>query len=83
LSVRFFGARSESKQNTYGGTAKPIVIENNVWIGFKATILKGVKIGAGAIIGAHACVTTDIPPNSIAVGNPAKVIRENILWKRY
>jgi acetyltransferase-like isoleucine patch superfamily enzyme len=74
---------SKDEENTYGGKSKPIVIEDNVWIGMKATILKGVKIGKGAIIGAHSCVTTDVPPHSIFVGNPAKVIKENISWKRY
>tara|TARA_R110000868_G_scaffold168175_1_gene402755 strand:- start:2493 stop:3176 length:684 start_codon:yes stop_codon:yes gene_type:complete len=67
----------------YGGKSIPITIEDNVWIGFRTTILKGVKIGTGSIIGANSCVTTDIPPNSIAAGNPAKIIKGNIVWKRY
>lgn len=53
----------------------PIIIGNNVWIGANVTILKGVKIGDGAVIGAGAIVTKDIPEYSIAVGNPAKVVR--------
>ena len=52
-----------------------IVIGSDVWIGRGATILGGVKIGSGAIIGANATVTRDIPPYAIAAGNPAKVIR--------
>lgn len=79
----FFNNENNIQGDTYGGKSKPIIIEDNVWIGMKATILKGVKIGKGAIIGAHACVTTDIPSNSIAVGNPAKVVKENVVWKRY
>jgi acetyltransferase-like isoleucine patch superfamily enzyme len=51
-----------------------ITIEDNVWIGSKATILDGVVIGMGAIIGAGAVVTNFIPPYSIAVGVPAKVV---------
>ena len=53
----------------------PIVIEDNVWIGTKACILGGVTIGKGAVIGAGAIVTKDIPPYSIAVGNPARVVK--------
>ena len=53
----------------------PIVIEQNTWIGEGAVILAGVKIGKGCIIGANAVVTRDIPPYSIAVGIPAKIIK--------
>lgn len=72
-----------NQKDTYGGKAKGIIIEDNVWIGFRATILKGVTIGSGAIVAAHACVTSDVPPNTIVAGNPAKIIKENVLWKRY
>jgi len=54
----------------------PILIGNNVWIGMNAVILPGVKIGNNVIIGAGSVVTTDIPENSIAAGNPCKVIKE-------
>lgn len=53
----------------------PIVIEDEVWIGFSAIILSGVKIGRGAIIAAGSVVTKDIPAYAIAGGNPAKVIK--------
>jgi acetyltransferase-like isoleucine patch superfamily enzyme len=53
----------------------PIAIEDKVWIGFNASLLKGVTIGEGAVIGACSVVTRDIPPYSVAAGNPAKVIR--------
>lgn len=53
-----------------------IVIGNDVWIGFEAVILAGVKIGDGAIIGTRAVVTKDVPPYSIVGGIPAKVIRK-------
>lgn len=55
--------------------SKPIVIGDNVWLGFDVVILKGVTIGEGAIIGAKSVVTRDIPAWSIAAGNPAKVIK--------
>jgi len=58
-----------------GYFSKPIKIGNNVWIGDRATILKGVNIGDGAIIGAGAVVTKDIPSNAVAVGNPACIVK--------
>lgn len=54
----------------------PVIIGHNVWIGDNVTILSGVTVGDGACIGAGAIVTKDIPACSIAVGSPAKVIRE-------
>ena len=53
----------------------PVVIEDNVWIGQSVSILKGVTIGFGSIIGANSVVTKDIQSNSIAVGSPAKVVK--------
>ncbi len=55
---------------------KSVKIEDRVWIGEGVVILPGVIIGEGAIIGANSVVTKDIPPNSIAVGNPAIVIKK-------
>ncbi len=53
-----------------------VIIGDNVWIGDNVVILPGVHIGDGSIIGANAVVTHDIPPNSIAVGSPARVIKQ-------
>ena len=57
-------------------TPSPVKIGKNVWIGSDCTILPGVEIGDGAIIGAGSVVTKSIPQNVIAVGNPARVIKE-------
>ena len=53
-----------------------IHVEEDVWLGANVMVLPGVRIGRGSIIGAGAIVTKDIPPYSIAVGNPAKVVRK-------
>lgn len=55
--------------------AKPIEVGNNVWIGGNVVVLPGVKIGNNCVIGAGSVVTKDIPDNSVAVGNPCKVIK--------
>lgn len=58
------------------GNAKPIIIEDHVWIGANCIILPGVTIGNGSIIAAGSVVYNDIPPMVVAGGNPAKVIRD-------
>ncbi|GEM66500.1 putative lipopolysaccharide biosynthesis O-acetyl transferase WbbJ [Sphingobacterium mizutaii NBRC 14946 = DSM 11724] len=55
--------------------SKPVIIEDNVWLGEQVCVLPGVKIGRGTIIGTMSVVTKDIPPFSIAIGIPAKVIK--------
>lgn len=55
----------------------PVIIGNNVWIGGGAILLPGVTIGDNVVIGAGSIVTKDIPANSVACGNPCRVIREN------
>jgi len=56
--------------------SKPIIIGNNVWIGSNATVLPEVTIGNNVTIGANSVVTKDIPDNSVAIGNPCKVIKK-------
>ncbi|WP_394214974.1 sugar O-acetyltransferase [Brachybacterium vulturis] len=56
--------------------AAPIVIGDNVWLGGGVTVLPGVRIGDNAVIGASAVVTRDVPAGVVAVGNPARVLRE-------
>jgi acetyltransferase-like isoleucine patch superfamily enzyme len=56
--------------------AKPIVIEDNVFLGFNCFVLKGVTIGKNSVIGANSVVISNIPPNSFAMGNPCKIIVE-------
>ena len=54
---------------------KPIVVADNVWLGGGAIVLPGVTIGENTVVGAGAVVTKDLPPNVVAVGNPARIIR--------
>jgi acetyltransferase-like isoleucine patch superfamily enzyme len=56
----------------------PVVIEDDVWIGFNAVILKGVKIGRGAVVGAGSVITKDVEPFTIVVGNPQRVVGQSL-----
>ena len=58
-----------------------IEIGDHVWIGMNAKILKGVKIGDGAVIAAGSVVTKDVPPKAMVGGVPAKIIKENVNWQ--
>lgn len=56
--------------------AKPILIEDNVWLGGGALLLPGVRIGRNAVVGAGSVVTRNVPANHVVAGNPARIIRE-------
>jgi acetyltransferase-like isoleucine patch superfamily enzyme len=72
-SINFLERRGGVPQDI---RTKAVVIEDDVWIGASVIILKGVKIGKGAIIGAGSVVTKDIPPFTMWAGNPARFIKE-------
>jgi len=57
------------------GPHKPVIVQENVWIGESAIICKGVTIGANSVIGAGSVVVRDVPSNSIAAGNPAQIVK--------
>lgn len=61
-------------------SAKDIIIGSRVWLADGVTILKGVDVGDGSVVGIHSILTTSIPAHTISVGIPAKVIKENISW---
>ncbi len=69
------GSKLRSWKNS---VSKPITIKNNVWVGQFARINKGVTIGENSIVAANAVVTKDVPDNSIAAGNPAKIVKIKI-----
>lgn len=58
----------------------PIVIEDHVWIGMNAIVLRGVTIGEGSIVAAGSVVSRNVPPHSLVSGVPAKVIANNVSW---
>jgi acetyltransferase-like isoleucine patch superfamily enzyme len=58
------------------GPTAPVVIEDDVWIGFGTVVLPGVRIGKGSVIGARSVVSRDIPEGVIAAGNPIRIVRE-------
>jgi acetyltransferase-like isoleucine patch superfamily enzyme len=64
VSIRSQGIRKE-----------PIIIERNVWIAEKATVLRGVKVGEGSVIGAHSLVIRDVPPYAVVGGVPARILK--------
>ena len=70
------GIRRDSLIREQDMSAAPITIEDDVWLGTGAVILKGVTVGQGAVISAGAVVSSDVPPYSIMAGNPAKVVDE-------
>lgn len=74
-TVSHHASRCDIPINDQGIYCDPVIIEDDVWIGMHAVVLQGVVVGRGSIIGAGAVVTRDIPPWSIAVGAPAKVIK--------
>lgn len=66
----------ECNWSEFGDKESDTVIEEDVWIGINVTVMPGVTIGRGSIIGAGSVVTRSIPPYSIAVGNPCRVIKK-------
>jgi len=63
-------------RNSAPGGVGSVVLEDNVWLGDSVIVCKGVRIGRNSVIGAGAVVTSDIPPNVVAAGNPARVVKE-------
>lgn len=59
-----------------------VTINRNVWLADNVTVLKGVTVGENSVVAINATVTKSIPPSSIAAGNPAKIVKENVLWKK-
>jgi len=63
------------EDHTQPAEAQPVILEDDVWLGARVTVLKGVTIGRGAVVAAGAVVTKDVPPRALVGGVPAKLIR--------
>ena len=74
MDTDFHGIASDKRKES--GITAPVYIDENVWLGLNVTVLKGSVIGKNSVIGAGSIVSGEIPPNVIAIGQPAKVIRE-------
>ena len=75
VSIITSGHPIEPSQRRAFVVAKPVVIERNVWIAADVTIIGGVTVGENSVVAAGSVVTTDVPPNTLVGGNPARVIR--------
>lgn len=71
----FYGLRTSDRKISMPEWARPVIIEDDVFLGSNVRILKGVTIGKGSVIANSSVVTSNVPANSIAAGNPARVIR--------
>jgi acetyltransferase-like isoleucine patch superfamily enzyme len=74
IDTDFHAINADARNSHAAANSKPIRIEDDVWIGMNALILKGVTLHRGAVIGANAVVTKDVPAGARAVGNPARII---------
>jgi acetyltransferase-like isoleucine patch superfamily enzyme len=74
--------RDSDEHHLTGGSGPraPILIGNRVWIGSGSTVLRGVRIGDGAVVAAGAIVTKDVPAGCLVAGVPAKIIRADVEW---
>lgn len=69
-------AKRRRREPADADDVNPVTIEDDVWIGNGALILKGVTVGRGSVIGAHAVVTGDVPPFTVVAGNPARMVKD-------
>ena len=74
--IDFVDSYYNGKMEKYDLNMKPIIIDDDVWIGYNSSIMKGVTIGKGAVIGANSVVTKNVEPFTINVGNPLRVIKK-------
>src|SRR5690606_8612355 len=71
----FYGIKPIDSSAAYDRFSKKTIVGNDVWIGTNSTILNGLNLGDGVVIGANTIVTKDIPPYSIVVGNPGRIVK--------
>ena len=59
----------------FGNQTAPVILEDNCWVGFGATIMPGVRLGEGCVIGSKTIITEDVPPYAIVAGNPSRIVK--------
>lgn len=79
-NVKFYAAAQDYHYASMPDIAEDITIEDDSWICANCIILPGITIGKGSVIGAGSVVSKNIPPNSVAVGNPARVIKKRVYY---
>ena len=82
IVIRTSDAHPIYQANVRINPAQDVIIGRHVWIAPGSTVLKGAVIGDGCIVGSHSLVNKTIPANSLVVGMPARVVKEDILWTR-
>jgi len=81
LMMDFVGGHELKVAGVARSDSEPITLEDHVLVGSRATILKALTIGSGAIVAAAAVVTRDVPPRSLVAGSPARVVAEDVDWR--
>jgi len=76
VDADFHAVSSAGRRAAQAGRVAPVVIGEDCWLGAGAVILKGVTVGDGSVVGAGAVVRDDVPPGSVVVGNPARVVAD-------
>ena len=74
-SLLFELAHSDFRFPEFSEHAKPVIVEDNVWVGFDAVILPGVTLGRGCIVGSRTVISESVPPYAVIVGNPARIVK--------
>jgi len=68
-------ASDPQRRYPFFGEARPVVLEDNCWVGFDAVIMPGVRLGRGCVIGCKTIVDTDVPPYAVVTGSPARIVK--------
>lgn len=76
VDADFHAASPDGRRDGRAGSSAPVVIGEDCWLAAGAIILKGVTVGDGSVVGASAVVRDDVPPRSVVLGNPARVVSE-------
>jgi acetyltransferase-like isoleucine patch superfamily enzyme len=74
-ALLYEAAISPNRSFPFFGTASPIILEDNTWVGFGSVILPGVRLGRGCVVGCKTVISQDVPPYAVVAGSPARIVR--------